>query len=77
MVDLRGLTFLDCSGMRGLLSARRTFELHARPFAFYGTPQPVELIFSLTGNRALLDSPAGRTLFDAFTHGAPATLVLA
>lgn len=74
VLDLEGLTFLDCSGLRTLLSVRHEAERHARPFAFIGGSPAVRRVFSLTGNEELLDADAGRALFEFFTWGVRPTV---
>ena len=60
VVDLRGLTFIDSSGVSGLLSAaRRAREAGERLVCVPG-PQPIQRIFELTGVDTVLewvDSP--------------------
>jgi len=50
-VDLRGLTFIDSSGIRALLMARNQAESVGSSLAIVPGPQPVMRVFELLGLR--------------------------
>jgi anti-anti-sigma factor len=53
-VDAQGLTFLDSSGLRALLSAREQLENSGVAFRVTAASQAVERVLDMTGTRALL-----------------------
>jgi anti-sigma B factor antagonist len=61
VVDLRGLTFIDSSGIRAVLSAWRRSRNHDIEFALVPGPDQVRQVLSLTGiDRVIpvIDDPA-------------------
>jgi anti-sigma B factor antagonist len=55
IVDLRGLTFIDSSGVSGLLAAaRRARDAGSRLICMPG-PRPIQRIFELTGVDTVLE----------------------
>lgn len=77
VLDLARVTFMDCSGLRCLLAARRAAERRGRPFELIGGSRPVRRIFSLTGTEALLQSGAAPGLLEVFALGRSADRQLA
>jgi anti-sigma B factor antagonist len=62
VLDLRGVTFLDTSGIRLVVSEQRRAEEAGHRFAVVRGPRPVQRIFSISGlddePDLLLDDPA-------------------
>jgi anti-sigma B factor antagonist len=48
-LDLRGLTFIDSSGLWTITSARRWCERQAYGFSLIPGPEPVQRVFDITG----------------------------
>ena len=60
VVDLRGVTFIDSSGVSGLLSAARRARDAGERLVCVPGPQPIQRVFELTGVDTVLewvDSP--------------------
>lgn len=51
LLDLSGVTFIDCTGMRMLLAACRQVELRGCPVWFITVSVPVEWLAGLTGRQ--------------------------
>lgn len=54
VVDASGLTFLDSSGLRALLSAREQLESAGATLRLESVSPAVERVLEMTGTRALL-----------------------
>ena len=55
VIDLRGLTFLDSSGLRLLLSLRNDAKRRGRRLVLVPGPPVVQRIFAMTATRTLFD----------------------
>lgn len=77
VLDLARVTFMDCSGLRCLLAARKASERQGRPFEMIGGSRPVRRVFSLTGYEELLQSGAAPGLLEVFALGPSAARQLA
>jgi anti-anti-sigma factor len=53
VVDLRGLSFLDSSGINMLVAARRSAERRQRSVSLIRGPQHVQRVLQLTGTESL------------------------
>jgi len=49
VLDLSGLTFVDCAGIRAVLAARRQVEAHAAHLSIVPAAGPVHRVFDLAG----------------------------
>jgi anti-sigma B factor antagonist len=54
LADLSGVTFIDCAGLRMLITTCRTAELHASALRFTNPSPPVRRLADLTGLREAL-----------------------
>lgn len=54
VLDLRELSFLDSSGLRGLLAAHARCQSERRELTILRGPESVERVFALTGTDELL-----------------------
>lgn len=57
VIDASGLTFLDSSGLRALLSAREQLETAGATLELVNISPAVERVLEMTGTRALLTAP--------------------
>jgi anti-sigma B factor antagonist len=55
VIDLRGVSFMDSSGLRVLLSLRNDARRNAHRLALVPGPRSVQRIFELTATRGLFD----------------------
>lgn len=68
MLDLRDLTFVDCSGLRTFLEARERSQANGHRFILVGASPSARRLFELTGAQFLLDEQDAATLLDRFTQ---------
>ena len=68
MVDLRDLTFVDCSGLRIFLAARERSKANGHRFILVGAGPGARRLFELTGTQYLLDEQEAVSLLDRFTR---------
>jgi anti-anti-sigma factor len=54
LADLSGVTFIDCAGLRMLITTCHTAELHASTLSFTNPSPPVRRLADLTGSREAL-----------------------
>jgi anti-anti-sigma factor len=59
LLDLRGLRFIDSTGLRALLSARRRAQTAGRRLRLANLQPPVARVFEVTGAGRLFDTEAG------------------
>jgi anti-anti-sigma factor len=69
MLDLRDLTFVDCSGLRVFLAARERSNANGHRFILVGASPGARRLFELTGTQFLLDEQEAVSLLDRFTRG--------
>jgi anti-sigma B factor antagonist len=69
MLDLRELTFVDCSGLRVFLAARARSNANGHRFILVGATPGARRLFELTGTQFLLDEQDAVSLLDRFTRG--------
>jgi len=67
LLDLRGLTLMDSSGLRALLAAARDVSAHGHEFAAVGVNPTVRKVFELTGSVEFLNEARGLGLIERFT----------
>jgi anti-sigma B factor antagonist len=67
MLDLRDLTFVDCSGLRTILAARERSKANGHRFILVGAGSVARRVFELTGTEFLLDEQEAVSLLDQFT----------
>jgi anti-sigma B factor antagonist len=53
VLDLAGVTFMDCTGLGVLLHARQASVVHGGGLLVVGVPARVRALLALTGTRAL------------------------
>ena len=53
MLDVSGVSFMDCAGLRALLATRRRAEMRGGCMRLIATSAPVRRIIELTGARGL------------------------
>jgi anti-sigma B factor antagonist len=68
MLDLRGLTFVDCSGLRIFLAARDRSKASGHRFILIGVSPAGRRLFELTRTQFLLDEQEAVSLLDRFTQ---------
>jgi anti-sigma B factor antagonist len=69
MLDLRELTFADCSGLRVFLAARERSNANGHRFILVGVSPAGRRLFELTRTQFLLDEQEAVSLLDRFTRG--------
>jgi anti-sigma B factor antagonist len=69
MLDLRGLTFIDSTGLRAFLQARKRAEANGHRLILIGASEHARKLFSLTGTEFLLDEGEAVSVLDQFTGG--------
>ncbi|HXJ62975.1 MAG TPA: STAS domain-containing protein [Actinomycetota bacterium] len=67
LLDLRGLTLMDSSGLRELLSVIAGASQNGRRYAVIGVAEPVRKVFELTGSGSVLDGDGALELIQRFT----------
>jgi anti-sigma B factor antagonist len=55
VVDLRGVEFMDSTGLRLLIGLQRAAQREGRALSLVPGPRPVQRIFELTATHALFD----------------------
>ena len=55
VVDLRGIEFIDSTGLRLLIGLHRAAQREGRSLSLVPGPRPVQRIFELTATQALFD----------------------
>ncbi len=55
VIDLRGLTFIDSTGLRSLLGAEARAREEGRPLTLIQGPEAVQRVFEITGLAGRLD----------------------
>ena len=55
VVDLRGVEFIDSTGLRLLIGLHRAAQREGRSLSLVPGPRPVQRIFELTATHALFD----------------------
>ena len=74
IVDLRDLTFLDCSALHAFLTARAHAEQNGHLLILIGARTSARRLFELTGTEFLLEAEAATGVIARFTgRGAHAT----
>ena len=68
MLDLRDLTFVDCSALRIFLAARERSKANGHRFILVGDNLRVRRLFKLCGTEFLLDEQEAASLIDQFTR---------
>lgn len=69
VIDLRELTFLDCSGLHTLVDAKRRATASGQRLVLVGATESTRRLFELTKTLFLLDEQGGVVLLDQFTGG--------
>lgn len=59
VVDLSGLTFIDCAGVRSLLTAQENASRGGHLLTFVHPAGIVQKVFALTGHGAIVEPTAG------------------
>jgi anti-anti-sigma factor len=72
MLDLRDLTFVDCSGLHIFLAATERSQANGHRFILVGASPAARRLFELTGTQHLLDEQEAVSLLDRFTQGGTA-----
>jgi anti-anti-sigma factor len=67
MLDLRGLSFIDSTGLQAFLDARSRAAANGHRLILIGASDQARKIFSLTGTDFLLDEEAAVSVLDQFT----------
>ena len=67
LLDLRGLTFMDSSGLREVLAAATGRSERGRQFAIIGVGGPVRRLFEVTGTGRFIDGADALGLIQRFT----------
>jgi anti-sigma B factor antagonist len=62
VIDLRSLSFMDSTGLRMLLDARRTARAGRAELALVRGPREVQRVFEITGTESLFAFRDARTL---------------
>ena len=70
LVDLRGVTFMDSTGLKAFLDAAKRSEGNGHRLAFVGVRPEVRRIFELTGTDSVLDPDEAARLLTEFRRGA-------
>ena len=68
MLDLRDVTFVDCSGLRIFLAARERSQANGHRFILVGASPGARRLFELTGTEFLLDEQDAVSLLERFTR---------
>ncbi|MDP9341853.1 MAG: STAS domain-containing protein [Actinomycetota bacterium] len=68
MLDLRELTFLDCSALRALLAARKRATTNGRRLILIGASARARRLFQLTRTEFLLDEQEAVSVLGKFTE---------
>lgn len=68
MLDLRDLSFLDCSALEAFVSARERAHCNGHRFVLIGASSRTRRLFGLTGTEFLLDEQDPAEALDQFTH---------
>jgi anti-anti-sigma factor len=68
LLDLRGLTFIDSSGLRAVLAAVDGVSEQGREFATVGVTDPVRRLLETNGSSRLLDGANALGLIETFTE---------
>lgn len=78
ILDLRGLSFIDLTGLRVLLEASSRAANDGHRLAIVGARDPARRLFEITGTERILNQPEGVGLLDLFmgdsprrSHGSP------
>jgi anti-anti-sigma factor len=66
VLDLRDLTFVDCSGLRAFLAARERSNANGHRFVLVGARPVARRLFELTGTEFLLDEQEAESLLARF-----------
>lgn len=69
LADLRGLSFIDSSGLGALLEANKRSELNGHRFFTVGASTTARRLFRITGTEHLLDDKDAVRFLDRFTRG--------
>lgn len=69
LADLRGLSFIDSSGLGALLEANKRSELNGHQFFTVGASTTARRLFQITGTEHLLDDNDAVRFLDRFTRG--------
>lgn len=62
MLDLRELTFLDCSALHTILAARDRASANGHRLTLDGASSPARRLFELTGTQFLLDGQEAKSV---------------
>jgi anti-anti-sigma factor len=68
ILDLRGLTFLDPSGLQVILDAARSASERGLRFAAVGVSDPIRRLFEITGTLDSLNQAGAVELIQRFTR---------
>lgn len=68
MLDMRDLTFVDCSALRIFLAARERSKANGHRFILVGANPRARRLFKLCGTEFLLDEQEAVSLLDRFTE---------
>lgn len=71
MLDLRDLSFLDCSALEAFVSARERALRDGHRLVLIGASSRTRRLFGLTRTAFLLDEQDPAEALDQFTHGQP------
>ena len=66
VLDLRGLTFLDSTGLHAFLDASRRAAENGHRFAIVGVSESTRRLFEITKTTRLLDEPGALFLIEGF-----------
>lgn len=67
VVDLSGLTFIDCAGVRSLLAAQENASRGGHLITFVHAAGIVQKVFALTGHGASVQPPVGSASQESFS----------
>ena len=71
LIDLRGVTFMDSSGLREVVAVAEDASEAGRRFAIIGVARPVRNLFELTRDRQFIDGEDALELIERFTGSHP------
>lgn len=75
VLDVRDLTFVDCTGLHTFLKARSRAADNGHRFAMVGAKDQLRRILDVTATQGVLDEQEGVQLLAGFTRSSPRTSV--
>ena len=67
MLDLRGVTFIDSTGLHAFVRARKRAQENGHRLILVGANEQARKLFELTGTESLLDGEEAVSVLDQFT----------